>query len=245
MATGQTIVNNALLSLGLLDAGGIAPASESADLLQELNTQLDAWSVDNLLIPSITTTQFALSANVGSYTYGTGGTFNAARPVRVDQAVFVSTVGSGKARRPMRIVGSTEFFSHADLASAAVTSEEVYFDYNDAAGLMKAYFFPAPSCPTASFAEFETWNPIAAFSLSVNQTLPPGYQDTIQQSLAFRCLSRYGAAVNPATAQIVADLAKSAKARIMKLNQENRLLDPALLQAAMQQGAPPPQQGQR
>jgi len=241
MPTGQQIVSNALLSLGLLDAGGSPSASESTDLLQELNTQVDAWGTDELLIPSITKTQFALTANQASYTYGTGGNFNAARPVRVDQAVFVATVGAGTTRKPLRIVGSTEMFAHADSAAAATSAEQVYFDYANAAGLMKAYFYPVPSCPTASFAEFETWTPIAAFALATNVTLPPGYQDALQQSLAFRCLSRYGSAVSQATAQVVADLAKSAKARIMKLNQENRVLPRELLADAQQQGAPPPQ----
>jgi hypothetical protein len=322
MPTGQTIINNALTALNILDAGGTPSASESTDLLGELNVQVDAWATDETLIPSILTSQYALTAAYNPYAMGaaaagytgavllgssiaitaatnanpavltsntphgltTGqiaylsgfsgawasvfGTFAvivvspttfsipvnstsfgaltgtsvfallAARPVRIDQAALVSTVGAGTTRKPLKIVGSKTYFGHGDLAAAATTADEIYPDW--AEGLMQVYLFPVPSCPTATKLELETWNAIAAFALGTNQALPPGYQDAIQQALAYRCLTRYGAAVNPETAQIVTDLGKQAKQRVQELNVKNRLLDPALLEQSQ-----PPQQAQQ
>lgn len=322
MPTGQTIVNNALTALNILDAGGSASASESVDLLAELNTMLDAWSAEETLVPSIATAQYALTASLNPYALGpvtlatagnllgtkttisgitdanpavmtyaalvpalvstqlllisgfTGNwapangvwaitvasatTFSIAldsttfgaiagtpvfqlgapRPVRIDQAVLVATVGAATIRRTLRIVGSPEYFSHGDLAASASTADEMYPDYADAAtGDLSLYFFPVPTCPTATKIELEVWNAIAAFTLPANQNLPPGYQDGIQQALAFRCLPRYGAAVNAETAQIVATLGVSAKDRIKTLNVKNRVLDPSL--------APPTENQQR
>jgi hypothetical protein len=244
MPTGQTVINNSLTALNILDAGGAPSASESADLLAELNVMLDGWATDETLIPSIATAQYALTANQNPYPMGPGATapFNVARPVRIDGAVLVSTVGAGATRKPLRIVGSKQYFAHGDLAAAATTADELYIDWGEASGELNLYFFPVPSCPTATKVELETWNPIAAFALGTNVALPPGYQDEIQQGLSFRCLSRYGAAVNPETAQIVATLGKSAGERIRKLNVQNRLLDPALLMPDPAQTTQQPQQ---
>lgn len=240
MPTGQQIINNALTALNILDAGGAPSASESTDLLTELNVMLDAWAAEETLVPNVSTAAYALSANQNPYPMGPAATapFNVPRPVRIDQAVLVSTVGSGTTRKPLRIVGSRVYFAHGDLKAASTTADELYPDYQDSgAGAMNLYFFPVPSCPTATSIELETWNPIAAFTLGGNQNLPPSYQDAIQQALSFRCLPRYGAAVNAETAQIVTSLGVTAKDRVKTLNVANRVLDPAL--------APPSENQQR
>jgi hypothetical protein len=318
--TGQQIINQALTSLNILDAGGAPSASESADLLIELNQQTDAWSADETLIPSVAVAQYLLAANVNPYALGpiaagftgavllgasatisaitdaaaavlttpaapptgalvyisgftgnwapangcfaatnvSGTTFsipvnstgfgaiagtpvwqlaNVSRPVRVDGATIVSTVGSGTNRNPVQIVSQKTYFAHNDLSATASSPDEVYFDYADASGLMQVYLFPVATCPTATKIELITWNAIQAFALGTNQTLPPGYQDAIVQALAFRCLPRYGASVNQATAQIVTQLGVTAKDRVKRLNVMNRLLDPSL--------APPTENQQR
>lgn len=240
MPTGQQIINNALTALNILDAGGAPSGSESADLLIELNVMVDGWSAEETLVPSITTAQYALTANQNPYPMGPAATapFNVPRPVRIDQAVLVSTVGSGTTRKGLRMVGSTTYFGHGDLKAASTTADEIYIDYQDSStGAMNVYLFPVPSCPTSTLLELETWNAIAAFALGVNQNLPPSYQDAIQQALAFRCLSRYGAAVNAETAQIVTSLGETAKDRVKTLNVANRVMNPSL--------APPTENQQR
>lgn len=229
MPTGTQIITRAVQELNIIDDGGSISPSELAGLLIELNAMVDAWSTENTLVPSIASAQYSLTANKNPYTYGTGGDFNAPRPVRIDNALTVSTVGSGTNRNPVKTVGSREYFEHNDLAASASSPDEVYFDYADAAGLMKVYFFPVPTCPTATLAEFQTWNAIAAFALAVNQTLAPGYEDAIVYGLAYRCIPRYGAVINPAVAQVVTDTGKQAKDRVRQLNVQNRLLDPATL----------------
>lgn len=246
MPTGQQIITRAVSVLNIIDDGGAISASENAGLLIELNAMVDAWATEETLVPSISTAQYALTGAKNPYTYGTGGEFDGARPVRVDQAIFVATVGAVKTRKPLRIVGSKEYFAHGDLAAAASSAEEVYLDFaDDASARMKVYFFPVPSCPTTSWAEFEVWAAIAAWALGTNQNLPNGYEDAIVYGLAYRCIPRYGAIVNPAVAEVVTDIGKQAKQRIQKLNIQNRLLDPALLAQLQQQAAPPQQQGGR
>jgi hypothetical protein len=158
------------------------------------------------------------------------------RPVRIDGAVQVSTVGAGVTRRPLRIVGSDTYLAHGDLAAAATTIDEVYADWTESAsGSLNINCFPVPSCPTATSLELATWNAILNFALGVNVNLPPGYQDVIQQGLAYRCLARYGAAVNQATAQLVTSLGVTAKDRVREMNVRNRVLDPRKLPPTQEQ----------
>jgi hypothetical protein len=241
--TGQTIINQALTTLNILDAGGTPSPSESADLLLELNAMVEAWGTEETLIPSIATAGYALTAAKNPYAMGPAAAapFNVPRPVRVVSAYQVSPLGAGTSRNKIRIVGATEYFAHNDLGAQATSPDELYIDWADVAGSLQLYLFPVPSQPTTSL-ELETWTPVAAFALGVNQPLPSGYQDAIQYGLAYRCIPRYGAVVNQAVAQVVTDIGKQAKQRIQKLNVMNRLLDPSLMpptpaqeQAAAQQ----------
>lgn len=70
MPSGQFIVDRALLKLGILDQGGTAAPSDSADALDELNDMWTSWGVDEGLIYSVERTTYVLSAGRASYTFG-------------------------------------------------------------------------------------------------------------------------------------------------------------------------------
>ena len=93
MPTGQQIVSNALTILGILEQGGVPSGSDSADSLGELNAMWEAWGIDEGLIYSIQSDRFPLALNVGNYTIGPGGMFNAPRPQRIYQAIVTSVSG--------------------------------------------------------------------------------------------------------------------------------------------------------
>jgi hypothetical protein len=191
MPTGQQIITRAVTALNIIDDGGSISASESAGLLIELNAMVDAWSCEETLIPSVSTAQYQLTANQNPYPIGPAAVapFNVARPVRIDSAYLVSTVGSGNNRNDLRLVGSKEYFAHNDLSASATGADELYADWADSeTGAMNLYLYPVPTCPTVTKLELQTWNAIQAFALGVNQNLPNGYEDAIVYALAFRCL---------------------------------------------------------
>lgn len=90
MPSGQTIINNALTILGINEQGGSPSASDSVDALVELNSMWEAWGIDEGLIFAVLSAQYSLTAYIGAYTIGVGGTFKAARPSRIYKAVVVS-----------------------------------------------------------------------------------------------------------------------------------------------------------
>src|SRR5882724_3223817 len=183
MPTGQTIANNVLTAIGVNRPGYTPNASDSADVLAELNVLLDAYSAENALIYAVGTAQYTLVANQASYLIGSGAAdFNTTRPARITDAAIVATVGAGKSRTPLRIVSKTEYFAHGDLAASASNPEELYDDY--AAPVSTLYLFPAPTVPTATKLELETWTQLTQFAdLTTSYFLPPGYQGAIQFEL--------------------------------------------------------------
>ncbi len=241
MPTGQEIINNALLALNILDAGGSVSASENVDLLAQLNTMLDSWAADSLLIPGIGTfTSGALTAAVKSYLLGPTGAagFVTARPSRIVKATMIAVVGAGTNRQELKLVSADVYASHNDLAAAASSAEELFVDYT--APNSTIYPWPVPTCPTVTTLELLFWRGIATFTLAGNISLLPSYQDTIEGALAFRCLSRYGAIVSAETAQAVTAVGLAAKERLKKLNALNNFIDPAVVAADQ---PPQPQAG--
>lgn len=93
MPTGQTIINNALIALGILEQGGTPSVSDSVDALTELNTTWDAWSIDEGMIYALIAQRFPLTANIAFYTIGPGGAFNTQIPARIYQARFATASG--------------------------------------------------------------------------------------------------------------------------------------------------------
>lgn len=100
MPTGQTVVNNVLRKLGMLDPGGTPGASDSTYVITELNNQWKIWGVDEGLIYAILASRYSLTAGIGTYTIGTPSSsslpqpnFKAARPARIYKAVISQATG--------------------------------------------------------------------------------------------------------------------------------------------------------
>jgi hypothetical protein len=245
--TGQSIINQALTTLNILDAGGAPSASESADLLIELNQMVDAWNADNTLVYGTLEQGGPLVANQGSYRIGPDAVrFPSMRPSHIANAWVTLVIGTSFVRRPLRIVGQETYYGHADLSTANNCPEEIYYDCGILSGDATIFFYPVPLCTVDTRFDMQVWAQLAAFALGASVFLPPAYQDALVQALAFRCLPRYGAVVNQETAQVVTSLGVTAKDRVKALNVLNRVLDPALApptenqqrMAAQQQQAP-------
>lgn len=231
MPTGQVIVSNALTILGMMDPGGVPSVSDSNYGLSQLNNMWAAWGVDEGLIYAVISATFPLSANVGTYTIGTGATFSTPRPARIYAAYLVATVGAKSNRNELEIVEASRYYRHNDLAAAAAVPDELYPDYNvDGSGYASLNLWPVPTCPTASSLELEMAATFTAWTLAANYQLPQGYQDPLEYALAFRMMAGFGAAVNQQVAALVAELGAKAEERIRTMNAFNRKL-PAPMEA--------------
>jgi hypothetical protein len=233
MPTGQAIVNAALTQLGILEQGGTPSNSDSVDALAELNAFWDAWGIDEDFIYSLLPQSGPVVSGTRSYTVGTGGDFNFTRPSRIYKASYVT----GSNRNELKMVDSAEYFDHNDLVTSfSATPDEVYYDWNvDAAGLGTLYLYPCPQFAIVSpVVELICAVPFTTWALGTNYQVPAGYQDALNWVLAYRCLTRFGAAIGQETTALVTANGLKGEARIREANRINRM-KPAPAAAAPQQ----------
>jgi hypothetical protein len=208
MATVLTVITASMRLIGALAQGETPSVSEATDALSRLNLLLANWSIERINIYQRVRTTHALAGGTGSYTIGTGGTFNLTRPVKIDAANVIQTAGN---QTPLKVASTEEWSAIEDKTAAAVAPMVLYDDY--AYPLSTLYLWPKPSgAPTL---ELFSWQQLTGFS-AVTDTFdfPPGYQQAIEYNLAALLAPEYGREIPPA----VASIAGSSRGSIAQLN---------------------------
>lgn len=199
MATAQQIFTKSLKLLYVLEAGGTPSANDLTDGLEALQDMLDAWSADDIMIPYITTENYTLTIGQNSYTYGTGGNFNASRPVEITAAYLRDSSGLDV---PLEILNQEKYNAITDKDLSAKPTGIYY----------------VPSYPTGTV--YFNCDPDAAYTLYVDTLKPltqpsvigdnvnfqPGYKDLMTYNLALRIAPMYQVSVSHEVALIANNL---------------------------------------
>jgi hypothetical protein len=166
MATGNYIVNGALLQLGIIRVGQTPAPAESQDGLTVLNRLLDSMSTQREFLPVVGAQFYPMAAEKGSYTVGTSGGADLAqpRPVRIDSANFVQKQYNGQGTTlssSLRIIYESEYRGIQDQTATADVPEVLY--YAPSVPLGTFYLWPIPNVVTPCQLEANTWTPLASF----------------------------------------------------------------------------------
>lgn len=198
--TGASVIQAALRMIGVIGEGETPSASESQDALTALNAMLDAWNNEKAKLYTQAVASLSLTTATQAYTWGTGGTFNTARPVRVDGAIAVvgdaseNTPATDKVRIPIDLIQDGAVWAAIRSQTAKNTfPEKVYVD--GAFPLRNVKFWPVPTFAggTAPSVEFWIWTALTAFAdLTTAYTLPPGYELAFKCNLAILLAPEYG-----------------------------------------------------
>lgn len=223
MATVRDLINGSLRLLHVIAHSESATASEVADALSSLNSMIESWSNENLLIHSVTREEFSLVAGTAAYTIGTGGTLNTTRPMRIERA-GLEVQGDEPFEKPIEIINLDRW---ADISMKGVSSEfpeALYFE--ETYPLATLHLWPVPS--SAEKLVLYSLKPLSSFA-SANDTLslPQGYERALRYCLAVEIAPEYGKEPN----SVVAFNAANAKSIIKRSNAKPVYLsvDPALL----------------
>lgn len=221
--TVSDIINASFRKLGILAAGEVPSASEQQDALVSFQNMLDSFSTERLIIYSILREVFALTAGQQTYTWGTGGNFNSARPQKIENAMVQAYGTNPIAELQMKILNKDEY---ASIVVKTVTSSIPIYLYNDDANpLTNVNFWPVPSV-NMNFVAY-SWKALQQFAaINTAVTLPPGYLRMLIFNLAVELASDYGTS---APDQVIA-LAVQSKKNVKRMNSKPIYLqcDPAL-----------------
>lgn len=229
MATVLTVISDALKELGVLAAGEVATDAEATDAMGSLNQLLDQWAAERLSIYSIVRTLATLTASTASFTVGTGGNVNIARPVFIDHINYVDTSQDPDLELPLNKLTDDMW---AGIPQKALTSTlpTSYF-YNPTYPTGTLYPWPIPTSATLQWAVYAPTAVTQFTALTDAISLPPGYWRMLVKNLALDLAPAYSKQVSPA---LVGE-ARDTVATVKRANK--RLADLSFPASALIQGA--------
>lgn len=208
----STLILNALVLTGekSIDVSSLTSAEQTYHL-SRLNSMLDSWSNERLMIHQLSQTSFALTASQGSYSIGNGGNFNMTRPTKIVDPCFIRD--SDGFDSTLEIINAEAYGRIVDKDADGTYPVYLFYDFGySATSTGTLFFWPEPDTGLSTF--INTLQPLATFS-SISATLlfPPGYQDAIESNYAIR--SAIGQL--PVTPELTA-FARQSKAAIKSIN---------------------------
>lgn len=228
MPTARTLINQSLRIVGALASGESPQAAEANDALATLNTLIDTWATNTLMVYETKRQVVTLTGGQQTYTFGPTGNF-------VDSTVTdlraASSLYGGNMEVPMRFLSVTEWQDTAVKAVSSGNPSQVYVEYTHPN--LTLNFWPVPSTNSQVALYFR--KPIAEIAtLDTEIDLPAGYREAIVYSLAARLFPEYGRPIDP----VVAQLASQAIASIKRSNNKpDYMANDAQLLAVSRQGS--------
>jgi hypothetical protein len=207
MAVVSTLIINALVLTGekSIQASTLT-TGETNYHLSRLNSMMDSWSNERLMIHQLNQTSFALTASQGSYTIGSGGNFNMTRPTKIVDPCFIRDTDDTDTE--LQLINAQAYGRLPDKTLDGTYPQYLFYDYGySATSTGTVYLYPEPQAGLTLF--INTYQPLQSFStVSVTLLLPPGYQDAIELNYAVR--SALGVAPVPPELERAAMKAKAA-----------------------------------
>lgn len=179
----RQLINSALRKLGVYASGEGATSAEVSDALTQVNRMLYSWSSQANGIHEVKTESFSLVQGTQEYTYGSGGDFDSARPIRILRCWFRDNGVD------LNILETT-YKNFADIGDKDLESYPQVFLHNPEYPLAKVSFWPVPDDSYSVY--FQAQKPLGQYTNSANDlNLPPEYEEAIEWNLAARLAPEY------------------------------------------------------
>ena len=176
MTTALSIINRAYSVIGFKAAGETLSGEDSSEALDALNSLIDSWNTQRLLIPTVD--EVIGSVTGASATVGPGLVFNTPNPVDIEAGGFARIGGIDY---PIELIDRQTYAGLAVKTVSSTFPQYAYFDKGNPTSTV--YFYPAPSGAVTIYLPFQVQ--LSAFvDLTTDYKLLPGYQLALQLSLA-------------------------------------------------------------
>ena len=216
-STALHLIKAALLDLGVLAAGEDPTAAEADDALNALNRLIDKLAANHLAIWSETRTETAIVASQASYTVGSGGNVNIARPVFLEDVRYQDTSPTPDQEYPLDKLTDAQWQGIGDKDLTSGVPSAWYYNPTYPTGTL--YLWPIPTGTTLQLVTYTKTALTEFAALSTSFSLPPGYREMLVTNLAVRLAPMYGRPVPP-------ELALEARESLAVVKRANRRLRP-------------------
>lgn len=207
MPTAQAQINRVLRLIGVISARETPNAADSSVSFTVLNSMLDLWNTEQLLVFQFQDETHTLVSGQGSYTIGSSGDINTVRPVRIQGAYVRSSDGQDTT---LEVINKDDYDGIRDKTQGGLPNV-IYYD--PAYPLGTVNLWPVPD--ETMTLHLKTWRPFTSYAtLTTDKTLPPGYDQLLVYNLAVLL----GAEFNVPVRQDVLLIALDTKEKIETLN---------------------------
>lgn len=177
------LLTQSLLAIGVARPNQSLSSTQTTNAKNALNLLVDEWNADGLLVPSVTREYFTMTPSQASYTWGTAGNFNSARPINI-RTIFVR---DGGLDYPVDIISQDEYEDIVDKTEAG-RPEKVWI--NRTYPTMTLYFYFVPDAAYTLYADSEK-DIIDFNTLTATISLPPEYLAALKWNLAAELWTSY------------------------------------------------------
>lgn len=225
--TVSDLVSNALIDIGVLGQGQTAAGTTANFALGKLNRLIDSWKNNRLLVFTITRVTWTIASGTATYTVGSGGTINIARPPTMNMqgsnVRFIDTSVSSTQEIDLWPLTDDAYQAIVDKSQAGTYPSNWYYNptYTSSAapyGTLALWPVPDNANLTGVF-----YAPVAAATVALADTLalPPGYERFYETNLGLELTTSYP--VSDTTYQRLKVQASDSQADLEKVN--TRLVD--------------------
>lgn len=204
--TANDMITRAMRLVRAIGTGQTPSSEEGVTGLHALNSMLDSWNLENLLVYYFNQVTGTLASGVSSRTIGEAGNYDTVRPVKIETAFL----RSGTTDYPLEIRTMGEYDAIPDKTSTG-TPDSLFYSADFPLGIL--YFYPVPSETYTLYLRHE--EQLEYFSsLTEEVFLPPGYRRAIEYNLALEIAPEFGVEVP----LMVAAMAATSKGNIKRAN---------------------------
>jgi hypothetical protein len=198
------LISSSARLAGILASGEQLVGNEPGDCQIILQQMMDTWQADGLKIFTENINTFPFVLGTQTYTLGTGGSFNMARPAHIDRmGVQILSNPVQPSEVPITLLDKDGW---ANVRVKNISGSYPLFCYADYAyPLMNLNFWVIPglacNCVIYSWAPLSTWPDLNVTDV----TFPPAYLQAIRYNLALMLAPEFDVALKPEVAQIAAN----------------------------------------
>lgn len=207
MPSANDFAKRALQLLGVIDPTEDPSAEDGELAFDALNDWIDGLGTNRQSIYYVARTVKTLASGTASYTIGSGGSINIARPLWIENAgLIINTADTYPVEIPIRVMTDDEWAQRAQKTLPSNLLLGIWYDHNWSAGLGTIYVWPIPNVSTTQLVLYTPTALTQFADLSTDYTFPPGYRRAITYNLANELATWYPSArPDPRVAQIAAE----------------------------------------
>lgn len=251
----RTFIIDALMDLGCIRPGQIPTGDIFTAALRYLNRMIDAWLIEEMLIPASPADIYTLTAGLQDYIIGPGQVapnFDADRPTEIEIANIILNTVNPALRTPLEIINVEQKASIPIQSLPQTLPTRLYYERNFNVADGSARIFIWGGAINAYQLELFTWDQSVLHQfpdLTTAYLYPPGYPNLIQKNLAVAiapmmtlyCKAAQGGAVMAPSAdmlKLVMKQAADAIESVTSYNADDPILtgDPAFLGNSARRG---------